>query len=94
MDELLLTVITPQETYGPLPCESVRVTIPDNAAGTGGGSYGIRRGHVQALLALDAGALRAFSAEQPVFSAHCGCGFASVEKNRITVVTEDCRIGE
>ncbi len=94
MEELLLTVITPGETYGPIPCDSVRVTIPDNAAGTGGGSYGIRPGHISALLVLDAGSLQAFSAGRSVFTAQCGCGFASVEHNRITAVTEDCRKGE
>lgn len=89
MSELQLTVVTPGGSYGPLRCDSVRLTVCDNPDGRGGGSCGIRPGHIDALIALEKGTLTAYLNETQVLSANCGSGFATVSKNVVTVVTDE-----
>lgn len=72
-------------------CDSVRLTLADDENGRGGGSYGVRYGHAKAVLLLGKGALSAYSGGELVMSAECSDGFARVEDNIVTVVTEKCR---
>ncbi len=82
---LTLKITSP---YGSLPevcCDSITLCIADNLKDTGGGSYGIRKGHADALIALGKGEIRAFSEGEQIFSHHVDGGFVKVRKNIITV---------
>ena len=89
MSKLILKVVTPEGTHGPFECDSVRLNASDNAGGRGGGSCGIRPGHIASLIALEKGMLTAFLNGAKVISASCGGGFASIDNNTVTVVTEE-----
>ena len=88
MGELILEIVTPNEKYGGLSCDSVHLTVSDGADGKGGGSYGIRKGHVKSLISLDKGKITAYLSGEKVLEAQCSQGFATVEKNTVTVITE------
>ena len=88
MGKLILKIVTPHGSRDPIRCDSVRLTICDNLNGRGGGSYGIRAGHAKTLLTLDKGVIRAFQSGQEVLAGESGIGFATVEQNTVTVVTE------
>lgn len=88
MSKLILNIVTPNGARGPIRCDSVRLTICDDLSGRGGGSYGIRAGHAKSLLSLDKGAVEAFLSGQNVLTGTSGAGFATVERNTVTVVTE------
>lgn len=85
---LLLTVAYPDRTPEKLTCDTVTITVQDNKKGRGGGLYGIRPGHAPALFALDSGKAEARLDGVTVFRRTLGTGYARVEDNRITVITE------
>lgn len=74
-------------------CDSVRLTERDREDGHGGGSRGIRRGHVRALIALGAGPLRATLGDAVVFAQTYSGGLASVEDNVVTVFPQEPQQG-
>ena len=88
MSELILNIVTPKGAHNPIQCDSVRLTICDDLSGKGGGSYGIRAGHAKSLFPLDKGIIKAFLAGQTVLTGESDIGFATVERNIVTVVTE------
>ena len=83
-----LKLTTPEGTFGPFACDSVKLHITDGKNGTGSGAYGIRRGHAPALLALMAGQITASSNGKTVASAQIGEGFAMVHANLVTVTVD------
>ena len=89
MCKLTLKIATPNGAHDPILCDSIRLTVCDDLSGRGGGSYGIRPGHAKALLSLDQGSIKAFLSDRCVLTGHSGTGFATVEQNTVTVVTED-----
>ena len=88
MSELILNIVTPNGARDPIRCDSVHLTICDDLSGRGGGSYGVRAGHAKSLLSLDKGIIKAFLSGQNVLTGESGVGFATVERNTVTVVTE------
>lgn len=88
MSKLILKIVTPSGNRDPIRCDSVHLTICDDLNGKGGGSYGIRAGHAKSLLTLDQGVIQAFLAGQTVLAGESDIGFATVERNIVTVVTE------
>ena len=88
MSKLILSIVTPNGARDPIPCDSIHLTICDDLSGKGGGSYGIRAGHAKALLTLDKGIIKAFLTGQNVLTGKNGAGFATVERNTVTVVAE------
>lgn len=88
MSELILNIVTPNGARDPIRCDSVRLTICDDLSGKGGGSYGIRAGHAESLLSLGKGVVKAFFSGQNVLTGESDIGFATVERNTVTVVTE------
>ncbi len=91
MDKLTLHIVTPVGAGGRIACDSIRLTLSDDESGRGGGSYGVRPGHTKALLALGEGKIEAYLAGETVLSGVGGEGFATIEKNSVTVVTEEFR---
>ncbi len=88
MAELVLNIVTPTGSCDPVTCDSIHLTVSDNAQGRGGGSYGIRAGHMEALLTLDEGTVKAFLSGKKILEGKSGCGFAIVAHNAVTVVAE------
>ena len=84
-----LSVITYRGKRPPILCDSVHLNVSDNTQGQNGGSYGIRKGHVKALLSLSEGPLLAFLNGEQILSAKAGNGFASVEGDTVTVVVDN-----
>ena len=90
MKDLILKIVTPEGALTPVECDSVHLTVCDNQKGIGGGSYGIKKGHIEPLFSLGKGEIKAFLDSQAVFSAKCGSGFANVKENTVTAVVEAC----
>ena len=88
MSKLVLNIVTPNGARDPIQCDSVHLTICDDISGKGGGSYGVRAGHAKSLLTLDKGIIEAFLSGQNVLTGEGDIGFATVEQNTVTVVTE------
>jgi len=88
---LHLKIVTPNGQAAALECGSVRLCIPDDAAGENGGWLGIRPGHEDALLAVAEGVLQAVTEEKNV-TIRTAAGFAFVEKNTVMVMTDHAEI--
>ena len=89
MSALTLSIVTPAGSKSGVQCSSVHLTLADNSDGKGGGSFGIRKGHIKSLLALEKGSLKAYDGENLILKAHCGAGFASIDNDAVTVVVEE-----
>ncbi len=85
---LTLKIVSKDGSCPPVECESVHLTVCDNTMGKGGGSMGIRAGHIKSLISLDRGPVTALTGGKEIFSASTDGGFATVENNVVTVVTE------
>ena len=91
--DITLRVVTPAGVAAEVGCDSVRLVQCDDASGRGGGSVGILRGHVPAVIGLGSGRITALTDGRPVFSAEADSGFASVQDNVVTVITDNAVIG-
>ena len=60
----------------------------DDNNGEGGGSVGIRTGHIKSLMSIEKGKVTADLEGKEVFSCTTQGGFATVENDTVTVVTE------
>lgn len=83
---LTVKIITPEGEKNEIYCDSLTVTVRDNEKGKGGGSYGIRKGHAEALIALSEGKTTAKKGEETVFSEILPEGFLSVKNNYIEII--------
>lgn len=89
MGELALRIVTAKGAQAPVRCDGVHLTVCDGQNGRGGGSCGIRPGHIKAVFSLaENGKVTAWLAGTSVFTGRCGGGFATVDKDVVTVVTE------
>lgn len=86
---LLLRIVTPEKEWVYDECDSVNLCVNDNRKGKGGGSYGIHKGHTDAIFSLSEGKLYALKNGEVVVDASASSGFAKVEKNIVTVVVDD-----
>jgi len=92
-DKLKLRVVTPagsvlENGAAELECEAVRLWIPDDEKGRGGGSIGIHPGHCDCLMALGNGELIAVNGEETLLNKRTNGGFAMVKDGVVTVFTE------
>lgn len=87
---LCIRILTPLGEGAPVACDSVTLFAMDNERGEGGGSVGIRRGHIPAVIALEPGsAVRARLNGAEVFSMTVPGGFAFVKDDTVTVLMSD-----
>ena len=84
-----LIIATPKGSLEPIECDSVHLNISEDANGKNGGSYGIRKGHVNALFSLEKGNITALLSGKTIFSATTTNGFATVNNDVVTVVVEE-----
>lgn len=90
MGELTLRLLTPRGEKDGASCDSVTLIARDDENGEGGGSVGIRRGHLPAVIALEDGsAVKAYSDGAAVASFTVSGAFAEVRDNVVTVIAEE-----
>lgn len=85
---LLLRILTPEGVLAEVRCEAVQLMLSDDSAGRGGGGIGIRRGHTEAVLALQRGTVSARTGGEEVYRACLRGGFAAVHHDVITILTD------
>ena len=88
----LLVLASPGAPETVIRCDAVSFKVPDGAKGKNGGSVGIRPGHTNAMMALDGGKITARLEGQEVLSCMTSGGFAMVEGQRVTVLSDGLQI--
>ena len=86
--QMMLTVVLPDKPPERVACDYVKLTVKDSLRGKNGGSYGIMSCHTPSVFLLEAGITEAFFNGESIWKRKTGDGFARVEENNITVVTE------
>ena len=89
-----LRLLSPTGVTAETECDLVQMVIPDDATGHGGGSIGIEAGHASAVMALADGDLEADMDGKTVLHAHVHGGFASVEKDIVTVLSDNAELDQ
>lgn len=85
---LTFRLLTPRKEIVSCSCDAVDLWEKDDEKGCGGGSVGIRPGHVPAVVALaEDGPMKVISAGKIVFAARVRGGFARIEGGTVTVLT-------
>lgn len=84
-DLLTLRIISPEGIIAEASCDSIILPVRDNKAGKGGGQYGIRKGHTDALFATEAGVVTGKKDGEIIFSESLSEGFARVSRNSVTI---------
>ena len=89
VDELTLIILTPQGEKGRSACDSVTLIARDGENGDGGGSVGIRRGHLPAVISLEDGSSVIASSNGVSLASYTVSGaFAMVKDNIVTVTAQ------
>lgn len=94
--KLILTFVSPPSAdgvgadipYTGIECDSVRLCVRDGEKGRGGGSAGIRPGHIKSLISLDKGQVEGFRGGERVISVTVSGGFAAVGDDLVTIIAE------
>ncbi len=85
---MILKILSPDGVRAEISCDSVVLTVRDSSEnGKGGGSYGIRKGHAEAIIATAKGNITAKKDGNVIFSDTLSDGTATVSKDNITVIT-------
>ena len=85
---LTLTIVTPDGGNTVIHCSSVRLPAAEGVKKNSGGSFGIRKGHTDALIAIAEGTVTALLDGKTVFTGMVSAGFAKVSGgNTISVLT-------
>ena len=92
MSPLTLKIVTPEGDDRSIGCDSVNLWMAPDSKGKGEGSFGIRKGHVDAVIALGNGPLEAHLEGKTVFSARTEGGFVTVLHDTVTVITNHLRL--
>ena len=88
--DLRFRLLTPAGEGFSGPCDYVELTAKDDAAGNGGGSLGIRRGHLPAVVALEEGGrVRVLREGETAYAARVRGGFARITREEVTVLTPE-----
>ena len=89
-NKLLFRLLTPAGEKFSGECDAVDLWARDDASGTGGGSLGIRRGHLPAVVALaEGGRVKAAESGRVLYSARVRGGYARVDRESVTVLTPE-----
>lgn len=88
MSTFNLSIVTPDGVNQTCACDSVNLLMADDRNGKNGGSIGIRKGHADAVIALDEGEVTAKLEGTVVFHARISGGFAVVKNGNLSVLAE------
>ena len=87
---LRFSLLTPRGEACACACDAVDLTAKDDAGGSGGGSIGIRRGHLPAVVALEeGGSLQVRLEGKVLYSVRIRGGFARIDREEVTVLTPE-----
>ena len=92
MSTLTLKIVTPEGIDRTIDCDSVSLWMAPDSKGKGEGSIGIRKDHVNAVIALGNGPVTAQRQGNTIFSAQSDGGFATIRDNVITVVSQHIKV--
>lgn len=81
-------IVTPAGAGFSFDCDSLHLQTPDGVQGNEGGSFGIRRGHSDALAALADGEIYAQLNGKEVKRLHVYAGFAKIKGDSVTLITD------
>lgn len=87
-EKLTFTLFTPQRMFPSIECDSVKLCIADSISGKFSGTYGIRKGHAEAVLALAPGKISVSLDGKEIFFAESQGGFATVENDDVRVIVD------
>ena len=88
-DRLTFRLITPDGIMTDCECTAVDMTACADKNGQGGGSVGIRRGHLPAVIALESGSKIKITLQNgDRQTVKVDGGFAEVADNTVTVICE------
>ena len=87
MSALTLKIVSPEGLDQAVECDGVILWMAPDRTGKGEGSIGIRKDHVNTVIALGSGKIEAHLDGKTVYSGRSEGGFATVLDNVITVVT-------
>ena len=74
-------------------CDAVNLWEREDRQGRGGGSIGVRKGHLPAVIALaEGGTVRAIANGKTIFEAKIRGGFARVDAESVTVLTPEANV--
>lgn len=88
MSTFKFSIVTPDGVNGEYTCDSVNLMMPDDKHGKNGGNIGIRKGHADAVIALDKGDITAKLEGREVFRGRVSGGFAVVKGGNLSVIAE------
>ncbi len=89
---LLFRILTPLKDVASFHCDAVNLVEKDNAEGQGG-SIGILRGHLPAVIALEENSPVTVSEKgKAVFAATVRGGFARVDQESVTILTPSANV--
>ncbi len=91
--KLLFRLLTPAKEVASCRCDAVNLFEKESLQGSGGGSIGIHRGHLPAVIALaEGGPLQVLTQGKTVFAARVRGGFARVDRESVTVLTPSAEV--
>ncbi len=91
-DGILFRILTPQKDVASFRCDAVNLIEKENAKGQGG-SIGILRGHLPAVIALEENsAVKVTAQGKQVFAATVRSGFARVDRESVTILTPSAEV--
>ncbi|MBR5446504.1 MAG: hypothetical protein IKV57_10285 [Clostridia bacterium] len=86
---LTLTIVTPDGGSTVIRCDSIRLPAAEGIRKNSGGSFGIRKGHTDALIAVDSGTVTALLGGKTVFTGTVSGGFAIVSGgDTVSILTD------
>ena len=87
-DKLTFILFTPECSFMPMECDSIKLSVADSISGKFSGSYGIKKGHARAVFALKSGTVTVAKDGKTVLTANISDGFAIVENNEISITVD------
>ena len=84
-DSLTVKFFSVESQIPEMECDSLQLPIADNAKGEFSGSYGIRKGHANAVFSLKAGRVVLSEKGKVVLTVQISEGFATIENNLVCI---------
>ncbi len=84
---LTLIIITPDKKIPDIRCDSISIPVCDNKKGKSGGLYGIRKGHIDCLIAVGEGEITAKADGNVIYKEALSGGIAQIKSNTVTLTT-------
>lgn len=90
-DKLSLKIFLVDRVIEVADCDYITLAVSDDKNGGFSGSYGIRKGHAEAIISVSEGKITAQKNGGIVFSAHTSSGFATIKKNVVSVTVDSIK---